>query len=138
LRAMLAAVGRLPGTEEERQGNRVAALLVLAGVLEAQGELAGAADTYGEAVAIRLRIDPRNPTLAAWLLRYGRTLADQGRLVEAEGVFRDARARFRAQYGEGAFYAMHAQRLLGEAVRDQGRYAEAEPLLAEAYARLHE
>ena len=136
VRIVLAAVDRLPESEEDKLRLRASVVFTLGQVDEARGQRTEAADAYREALELKARVDSDDPSLTSWMLDYGRVLSELGRYAEAESVLRDATARFEAQMGQGAFYAMHAQRLQGEAVRDQGRFTEAEALLTEAFERM--
>jgi len=136
LKEVLAAFDHLPDFEGRGAMLRSTLILELARIHVSRGEVEEADRAFREAIAVRRRLSSESSALAGIYLSYGELLAGAGRFPAAEAAFREAREGFRHHYGEGSFYTLHAQRMLGEAVRDQGRFEEAEPLLKEAYERL--
>ncbi len=131
-----AAIDRLSWFEGEGERLHAFAATEQARLYNQQGRWAEASQSYREAIALRRALDPDSPIIASLLLSSSQPLVEAGRHAEAEEVLREGHEGFAQRYGAAAFYTLHAQRLLGDAIRRQGRFAEAESLLEEAFTGL--
>jgi class 3 adenylate cyclase/tetratricopeptide (TPR) repeat protein len=107
-----------------------AAALMLAWVLSARGDLAGARTLTSEMV--RAGKDAADPQLTSWgLQNLGRALVALGPLSEAEAVLREGRAL--AQSIQAWDNMLHLQAVLVRCLVLQGKLQECAALLDEAY-----
>lgn len=77
----------------------------------------------------------QNPEVAISLQNLGNLLAQSGRVVDAEGIFRESLAIYEKNSPDGSKTA-YARGLLGANLVAQKKYSEAGPLLVSAYQAL--
>lgn len=103
------------------------------------GNVAAAERTYRE--TLRLTLGDSAPPASAFPmlaltagLQLGQVLVNQGRLRDAEGVYRDALARASGQSGDLAPFSGEVWIGLGELLAEQGRLSEAEASIRQGIA----
>jgi tetratricopeptide (TPR) repeat protein len=116
---ILGEVGKLPGALGAINSNVMAAL---------HGWV------IGEAQALLAALPEAERGTSLLLNNVVVMLAEQGRLAEAEALYRVALAAWRAEDGDRAPNTLAALGNLAESLRQQGKLAEAEPLFRESLA----
>lgn len=106
---------------------------VLVDVLDARGNYAAAETMAAELVEVQTKtLGASHPNTVAALTSLASLYRKEGRLADAEKVFRDAYQRFETVLGPDHRSTIVAANNLGEILEKSGLYDEAEPFLREA------
>ena len=123
---------RIARLEGEDTPSTAVSKMALAGIFGARGLMGDAEAMYREAVATESKIHGADHIATQTAIgRLGRAIRQQGRLQEAEPVFREVIANWRKRPGAGG-PMYEALTDLGALLEDTGRLAEAEACFREA------